>query len=1176
MSEAYSEPDDHIRTNEQTPQVQYKKYDLKLLGLNVCGLKSKLNNDVLETYIANYDIIFLSETKVKSKYDCLQITGFNFISPPKDNVNSKFSDVLILVKCELSDYVTVIPDCMSKCVLWIKLFQIIYGAVYIPPESSPHYKGDIFDLISSDIMQLRSKYGLPICLVGDFNARTKNLPDYYTQDDINTLTDIVDFDFNISPSVQSLYDSGINIDRCNSDTKVNNSGHRLLELCKLNEIIIVNGRLGSDKFKGDFTCKGVSVIDYVLVSVDLLKCITDFEVDLFDPLLSDVHSPISLALDIERDRQLTNESECEPIRVDTLQAKWMKEKSHLYRNNFDLNQVQSLSEELENITDFSNDSINNINIKIKNLLVGPAESAGIIKKRTVSNKKSSTLSKSSKKPWFNKDCQKLRTEYTKTKNIYKRFRTTRILTELKNKSKLLKRKCRQSKLKFEKELHKSLRQQKLSNPKEFWKILSSKQNKRAPVEISLDTARQHFEQMGKEVTRSDENIVDPEAHTKDYNIDLNKDFTVEELKAAVKCIKNNKSCGVDNVLNEFIKHSPDTFIELLTKYFNIILNSGCIPEDWTLGIILPIYKNKGSPKEADNYRGITLLSCVGKLFTALLNKRLSNMVYANGIIGEEQAGFREGYSTMDHIFVLNTVIQLYLAKRKRLYCAFIDYKKAFDMINRTKLWSILLRSNINGKILTVIQNLYKHAKSCVRINHCLSDTFCCNVGLRQGENLSPLLFALYIKDFNNHISCNYNGINPFAEYTSEVPDENLDTYLKLYSLLYADDTIVLATSPEDLQKALDAAHSYCTNFDLQVNTSKTNVVVFSRGKIRNKPQFKYGQSVLEIVDSYKYLGCIFNYNGKFNKCMVNQVTLAKRAMFSVLTKSCKFNLPIDITCQLFDSLVMPILLYGSEIWGYENIEILEKFHTQFGRIVLKVHKRTPTCIVLGELGRLNIKHYIDKKIINYWCRLLDQKDVKLSKAVYLSCKRLYDKKMLNLNWLENVKLIVDNCGYSNVWYESIATVNVPWMKASIIQKIADMAQQAWLSTVNENQACITYRIIKRSFGFENYLHTHNVIERMSLCKMRTINHKLPIITGRYENTERSERLCNLCTNNEIGDEFHYIFVCNFFETERSVYLRHYYRIRPNTNKMLELFTTKNKTIMKNLAVFVNKILTHFE
>ena len=94
------------------------------------------------------------------------------------------------------------PDCISKCVLWIKLFQIIYGAIYIPPESSPHYTGDIFDSISSDIMQMKSKYGMPICLVGDFN-----LPDYYTQDDINTLKD----------KVQVLYDLGINVDRCNSD-----------------------------------------------------------------------------------------------------------------------------------------------------------------------------------------------------------------------------------------------------------------------------------------------------------------------------------------------------------------------------------------------------------------------------------------------------------------------------------------------------------------------------------------------------------------------------------------------------------------------------------------------------------------------------------------------------------------------------------------------------------------------------------------------------------------------------------------------------------------------------------------------------------------------------------------------------------------------------------------------
>ena len=91
-----------------------------------------------------------------------------------------------------------------------------------------------------------------------------------------------------------------------------------------------------------------------------------------------------------------------------------------------------------------------------------------------------------------------------------------------------------------------------------------------------------------------------------------------------------------------------------------MLNSGIIPGDWCLGIIKPIYKKKGSKDDPDNYRGITLLNCVGKFFTACINARLTSYIEAAGLMGEVQAGFCEGYSTLDHIFVLHSLVDLYL------------------------------------------------------------------------------------------------------------------------------------------------------------------------------------------------------------------------------------------------------------------------------------------------------------------------------------------------------------------------------------------------------------------------------------------------------------------------------------------------------------------------------------
>ena len=113
-------------------------------------------------------------------------------------------------------------------------------------------------------------------------------------------------------------------------------------------------------------------------------------------------------------------------------------------------------------------------------------------------------------------------------------------------------------------------------------------------------------------------------HFKDeQNFELNKPFSPEDITRAIKSLKNNKSCGYDLILNEFLKCAESKMLNIFCKLFNVVFDSGIIPVTWTEGIICPIYKNKGDAGNPDNYRGITILSCFGKLFTAGLNHRLN-------------------------------------------------------------------------------------------------------------------------------------------------------------------------------------------------------------------------------------------------------------------------------------------------------------------------------------------------------------------------------------------------------------------------------------------------------------------------------------------------------------------------------------------------------------------------
>ena len=166
-------------------------------------------------------------------------------------------------------------------------------------------------------------------------------------------------------------------------------------------------------------------------------------------------------------------------------------------------------------------------------------------------------------------------------------------------------------------------------------------------------------------------------------------------------MKNNKSLGFDNVLNEFHKLNTPLFKEVLLNIFNALFDNGYFPEAWSIGLIIPIFK-KGNPDLPENYRGITLLSCVGKLFTSLINTRLNVWAEANNKFDKNQYGFRDKKSTTDAMFILQNIVDIYLEKNSSLFVSFIDLKKAFDCTNHRALWFKLEQNKISSKIISVI------------------------------------------------------------------------------------------------------------------------------------------------------------------------------------------------------------------------------------------------------------------------------------------------------------------------------------------------------------------------------------------------------------------------------------------------------------------------------------------
>ena len=169
----------------------------------------------------------------------------------------------------------------------------------------------------------------------------------------------------------------------------------------------------------------------------------------------------------------------------------------------------------------------------------------------------------------------------------------------------------------------------------------------------------------------------------------------------------------------------------------------------------------------------------------------------------------------------------------------------------------------------------------------------------------------------------------------------------------------MAEKPNELQLALNALNDYCQAWKLRINVDKTKIIRFSKGTPQNPTQdFWLNDEKVEVVESYVYLGTTFSSNGKFSEAIEKQINQAHRALFVIKSRKDKYNLPLDIVLDLFDKMILPVLLYGCEIWGLEKLEKLENieiFHRKFLKYILKVNNQTTDCMVYGETGRTPLK-----------------------------------------------------------------------------------------------------------------------------------------------------------------------------------------------------------------------------
>ena len=592
---------------------------------------------------------------------------------------------------------------------------------------------------------------------------------------------------------------------------------------------------------------------------------------------------------------------------------------------------------------------------------------------------------------------------------------------------------------------------------------------------------------------------------------LNREISVNEVISATQKLKVRKAMGIDLIPNEVIK-CPEV-AALFSKLFNVCFSSGLLPSVWQNAWIKPIPKGASKdPYLPLNYRGISLLSCVGKTYTGIMNIRLSTFMKNNNLFQEEQNGFRQGRSCEDHIFSITSIIRNRMAVNSPTYCAFVDLEKAFDWINRDLLLYKLLCHGVDGHFYQSIKSILCNTKSCVLLNHSVrTEWFDINCGVRQGDSLSPTLFNIFINDVVDHLKSNCPSL--------KIGDVSLNC------LLYADDMVLLGEDEDSLQCLLNELKNWCANWRVKVNETKTQVVHFrnKRSDITNY-SFMYNGKELEIKNNYRYLGVILDDHLDLSHCTQTLADAAGRALGAIISKFKSLrNVGYKTFTNLFSSGVQPILEYSAGVWGFQKANDIDKIQNRAIRYFLGLHKFAPNIALNSEMGWISpsFNRYIC--MLRFWNRIMLKPDTEL-------CKRLFlvDYNLCVKNWSSEIKKICNKLQIESV-YDNKTACNV----ANVKDRVKDLMLRHWKENVIQKPKLRTYVTFKDNIDVEPYVKHCNVRQNRSLmAQIRCGVLPIRLETGRFCRLPVENRLCELCNLGKVEDEFHFVMECSLYQGER--------------------------------------------
>jgi len=393
--------------------------------------------------------------------------------------------------------------------------------------------------------------------------------------------------------------------------------------------------------------------------------------------------------------------------------------------------------------------------------------------------------------------------------------------------------------------------------------------------------------------------------------ELDAEPTTEELSKAIDSLASGKAPGSDGIPPDLIKHCKTTQLLPLHEVLGQCWQEGAVPQDMRDATIVTLYKNKGERSDCNNYRGISLLSIVGKVYARVILTRLQKL--AERIYPESQCGFRAERSTVDMIFSIRQLQEKCKEQRMPLYVAFINLTKAFDLVSRDGLFQALAKIGCPPKLQSLIESFHDNMKGIVQFDGSTSQPFDIRSGVKQGCVLAPTLFGIFFALLLKQAF----GTTTEGVYIRTRSDGRLLNHARLRAktkvrevlirdMLFADDAAVATHTQQELQTLMNRFSQACKDFGLTISLKKTNVM---GQDTEDSPVIAIDDYELDVVHQFTYLRSTISDNLSLETEIDRRIGKAATTL-SRLTKRVWENkkLTVKTKMALYNACVVSTLL----------------------------------------------------------------------------------------------------------------------------------------------------------------------------------------------------------------------------------------------------------------------------